>query len=158
MRRLVKSFLVLGALAAGCGSETKPPPVDVYPVTGSVNYKGQPVVGADITFFNTEADRSSFGRTDDRGEYRLTTFSMNDGAVAGKHIVTITKVEAAPVTAPLPDVESIDYAPPGIGEETVVAPPPKASIPAKYGDQQTSGLVAVVNSDAPNKFDFDLTD
>jgi hypothetical protein len=139
----------------GCGGSDAPP-MPVYPVTGVVKYKGQPVKGADITFFNKEADRSAFGRTDDEGEYQLTTFSSNDGAVAGKSIVTITKFEAPPASTAA-SVESEEYVPPGIGQSTS-PPPPKSSFPEKYGSQETSGLVAVVNADAPNKIDFDLKD
>jgi hypothetical protein len=47
--------------------------------------------------------------------------------------------------------------PPGIGQST--SPPrPNSEFPAKYGSQETSWLVAMVNADAPNKIDFDLKD
>ena len=153
-------LLMLSAAAVcGCGgSEGSKPPVDVYPVQGTVTHNGQPVVGADITFFNAEASRSAFGRTNDRGEYQLTTFSSNDGAVAGKHVVTITKVEAPLPTAPEASIESDAYVPPGEGE--AAAPPPaQSAFPAKYGDKSTSGLVAVVSAETPNdKVDFTLKD
>jgi hypothetical protein len=130
----------------------------VYPVKGTITHNGQPVVGADITFFNSEANRSAFGRTNDQGQYQLTTFSSNDGAVAGKHLVTITKVEVPPPTAAEPTVDSESYAPPGIGE-SAAPEPPKSSFPAKYGDPTTSGLVAVVSAETSNdKVDFTLTD
>jgi hypothetical protein len=156
MLRLSLLAAVSAITALGCSAK-KVSPAPVYPVTGIVTYKGQPVVGADITFSSDAENRSAFGRTDEKGKYRLTTFSANDGAVAGKHVVTIVKIEP-PAAAPiLPNVESPEYVPPGLGEDTSPAPP-KSEFPEKYGKQQTSGLIAVVNADAPNDIDFNLTD
>lgn len=154
LRRFLQLFCLFAVF--GCGSDPGPP-VPVHPVTGKVTYKGEPVVGADITFMNAEANRSAFGRTNDRGEYQLTTFSANDGAVAGKHVVTITKIESAPPTTEAAPIESEAYVPPGLGESTE-PPKPKSTFPEKFGKQDTSGLIAVVNADAPNKINFELTD
>ena len=148
------AMLALALVACGCGGGSAPP-APVFPVTGAVTYKGKPVVGADVTFFNSEANRSAFGRTNEQGEYELTTFSANDGAVAGKSIVTITKVEAPVAPVEQAPVDSPDYQPPGLNQSTTPARP-KSSFPAKYGSQETSGLVAVVSADAPNKINFDL--
>src|SRR5690606_32888601 len=81
----------LAVLALGCGGGEVEPPAPVFPVSGKVTYKGQPVAGADITFHHESGDRSAFGRTNDEGEYKLTTFSSNDGAIEGRHGVTIIK-------------------------------------------------------------------
>lgn len=142
----------------GCsgGGGKSAPPAAVFPVSGKVTYKGNPVVGADVTFTNEEAKRSAFGRTNDRGEYRLTTFSSNDGAVPGKHIVTIVKFEPAPQVVQ-PDESSTDYVPPGFGQSTA-PPPPKSTFPEKYGNAATSGLIAMVNAEGGNVVNFDLTD
>lgn len=158
MRRLMQcAMLTCASMVCGCGSSAEPP-VPVYPVTGTVTYKGTPVVGADITFFNKEANRSSFGRTNEQGEYQLTTFSANDGAVAGKSIVTIVKFEAPPMaTTDVASIDTEEYVPPGANQSTD-PPKPKSEFPDKYGKQETSGLVAMVNADAPNKVDFNLTD
>lgn len=156
MLRLVLMAIVCATTALGCsGSQARP--VAVYPVTGKVTYKSQPVVGADITFVNETENRSAFGRTDEKGEFQLTTFSSNDGAVAGKHIVTIVKVVPPPPPANEPAVESAEYVPPGLGESTA-PPPPKSDIPGKYANQQTSGLIAVVNAEGANHVEFDLKD
>jgi hypothetical protein len=156
--RCVLLATVFALIALGCSSR-KAGPVPVHEVSGVVTYKGQPVVGADLTFFNKELDRSAFGRTDEQGRYRLTTFSINDGAVAGKHIVTIAKSETPAVAPVIPDVESPEYMPPGLGESSMPAQePPKSSFPEKYGSQETSGLIAVVDADAPNEIDFKITD
>jgi hypothetical protein len=155
MRRA--SVLAATAVAILCGCGKSGPPIPVYPVSGTVKYKGKPVVGADVTFYNAEAKRSAFGRTDDQGEYQLTTFSSNDGAIAGKSAVTIQKFEDPAPAPPPPPVESPDYQPPGLGQSTM-PPRPKSTLPAKFAKAETSGLTAVVNADAPNKIDFDLKD
>src|SRR5690606_5861700 len=107
------------------------PPVPVYPVSGKVTYQGQPVSGADITFHHESTDRSAFGRTNDEGEYKLTTFSSNDGAVEGKHGVTIVKFQAPVEAPPVADVESEAYEPPGEGMSTDPVKP-KTDLPEKY--------------------------
>lgn len=147
--------LVLSAiLVAGCGGENlnRPP---VYKVSGKVTLQGSPVAGADITFVNKEANRSSFGRTNQAGEYQLSTFGANDGALEGKHDVAIMKIAPIAPTAALPDVESQEYQPPGVGESTLPEAP-KSEIPEQYGNAATSGLLGIVNKDGENKIDFDL--
>ena len=156
MSRFVWLAGAIALTALGCASR-KSPPQPVYPVTGVVTYQGRPVAGADVTFFNAEQGRSAFGRTDDQGKYRLTTFSSNDGAVAGKHVVTVVKPPPPVAAAPQPNVESTEYVPPGLGESTE-PPPPKSDFPEKYGKPESSGLVAMVHADAPNEFDLKLTD
>ena len=153
-RVIVCSMMFVVHSLLGCGGEAGPP-IPIYPVSGKLTYQGQPVVGADITFHNQEADRSAFGRTDDQGEYQLTTFSSNDGAVPGKSVVTITKFEPPPVASPVAAMESEHYVPPGMGQSTD-PPRPKSSFPEKFGDAQTSGLIGVVNADGPNTINFDL--
>lgn len=156
--RLLPRFaaLLCVMIACGCGSGGSPP-AKVYPVEGTLKFKGKPIAGADITFFNKEANRSAFGRTNDKGEYQLTTFSSNDGAVEGKNIVTISKFDAPQAATEVAPVESEAYVPPGFNQSTS---PVKASteFPAKYSSQETSGLIAVVSPDAPNTIDFDLKD
>jgi hypothetical protein len=135
----------------GCWGDAQVGPVPTFPVQGTVTFKGKPVVGADVGFFCREQNRSAFGRTDDKGEFRMTTFSSNDGAVAGQHVVTIMKFAEQTVTeqAGVEDEAYDPYAP--------SAPPPKlAEIPPKYAKQETSGLTAVVGPDTPNQFKFDL--
>lgn len=145
-------FVVL----SGCGGATvKRDPV--FPVKGKVTYKGKPVVGADVTFAHEGGKRSAFGRTDSEGMYQLTTFGNNDGAIEGKHSVTIAKSVVGAPAEPEAPVDSEAYVPPGYG------PPPKAQkpvdgIPAKYAKAETSGQIAVVNTDGENVMDFDLKD
>jgi len=146
--------LVVCCLFVGCSSSVAPP-LPVFKVTGKVTYKGEPVVGADIMFRCDEVNRSAFGRTNAEGVYKLTTFSANDGAVAGKHGVSIVLVPPSTPTAPIASIESDDYAPPGEGEST--DPQPVAStLPETYKDPATSGLIAVIEAGRENVQNFDL--
>lgn len=134
----------------GCGGGEKVSSREkVYPVTGKILYKGSPVASADVTFFCAEKNRSAFGRTNEQGMFTLTTYASNDGAVAGKHIVVVTKIQATAPPKKVADISDRAYEPPKQDESTDPAPPAN-SVPAKYGDAKTSDLIAVVSSDQPN--------
>lgn len=155
-KQLFCALLIL--IILGCGGAPAPNRDPVYPVSGKVTYKGQPVVAADITFIADAVNRSAFGRTDEKGEYRLSTFGAFDGAVAGKQTVIISKTGVASTGNEAP-IDSPDYVPPGYEKVKPPATPAEREIPAKYASPQTSGLIAIVNSDgAPNVIDFELKD
>lgn len=85
IRFLCMAFAVL--VAAGCNSDT-------YPVTGTVIFEdGTPVVDARV-IFRTKLDGehiTAFATTDENGDYALTTWQTDDGAVLGEHKVIVTK-------------------------------------------------------------------
>lgn len=148
------SVLFFSAVLIGCGGEQQSA-VPVFPVTGKVTFNGLPVAGANVTFFNKEKSRSAFGKTDDAGEYCLTTFTLKDGAVEGDHTVSVSKfVEAAEVVVEA-DLESENYEPPRIGYERPVAKA-ESGLPENYATAETSGLTATVSADGSNEFDFEL--
>lgn len=145
---------------SGCGKGAAPKNREpVFPVSGKITYKGKPVAGADIVFKSETVDRSAFGRTNEDGEYELSTFGSNDGAVAGKHSVVIVKSSVAAPTTPQAPVESTDYVPPGYEKVKPAAVKADAGLPAKYAKPETSGLIGIVNDDgSPNEANFDLKD
>lgn len=152
-------FLVALTVIAGCGGGSAKPSKrePVFKVQGKVTYKGKPVAGADVTFRSESVERSAFGRTDDQGNYKLSTFGANDGAVAGKHSVVIIKGVAEPAKPEAP-VESAEYVPPGY-EKVKPQPKAKSDFPEKYSKPATSGLLAIVNDDGKvNQIDFELND
>jgi hypothetical protein len=80
---------LLGAalvVTAGCGGGAKP-----VKVAGRVTLDDQPLAGATVTFTPTDAGTGHIaaGRTGEDGEFRLTTFSIDDGAVPGDYKVTV---------------------------------------------------------------------
>jgi hypothetical protein len=154
MRNLL-FIAVIGIAVAGCGSKERTGSDPVYPVTGIITLRGKPVAQAEVTFYNAAKNRSAFGKTNDKGEYKLTTFAPNDGAVEGQHAVTVVKVEAPAASTPVAPIESPAYQPPGFGESTEPKPP-KSELDEKYAKQETSGLTATIKTDGPNQVNFDL--
>jgi hypothetical protein len=147
----VVCMAILGCNRGGGGSSGPP----VYPVTGVVKLKGQPVVGADIIFSLKDGSASSFGRTDANGKYELTTRKSSDGALPGDYLVAISKTDdAAQAQTFVPQEDSKNYNP-FVGKNPTPRPPPKSGIPEKYGNVKTSGLTARVGTEK-NTIDFDL--
>jgi hypothetical protein len=142
----MKRFLViLTILAAGCGGPSRP---ETAPTSGRVTYKGQPVAGGRIVFFPepSGAGRQAIGTIGPDGRYSLTTFRDGDGAVLGRHRVTI---KATRVTGPPSPEEAADQMRRGVdlGVEWLV--------PKKYSRPETSPLTADVKR-GDNTIDFDL--
>ena len=86
--RLLLGFaLVLGL---GCGSGK------FAPVSGTVTMNGQPLAGALVIFSpiakegSIDAGPGSSGKTNDKGEYTLTSDTGRTGALVGKHRVSVS--------------------------------------------------------------------
>lgn len=156
----VLSVLVL--FSGGCGGKTRP---KIIPVSGKVTYKGQPVSGAVVSFMGESSPRSAVGKTNEQGEFTLTTYDSNDGAPVGKHAVSISK----PVKSA--EGDSLDGADSGkktaqmmMQGASVRTKPKKAqsfvdsSIPVRYANPKDTGLSFEVIEGDENKFTIDLTD
>jgi hypothetical protein len=134
----------------GCGSGQ----VAVYPVSGQVSFKGNPMVGGGtISFVPIDADsgKGAGGKIDAQGNYVMTTYREGDGAPAGKYRVLIRQfVVVEPEN--VPDGQTA-------GEGGVVMPRTQVSeeqrIPEAYANPQQSDLTVEVES-SQNDFDFDL--
>ena len=83
-------------LLCGCGPKV-PPTASVH---GKVTIGGKPVTTGRITFYPENNVRPAIGAIGTDGAYRLTTFHSNDGAILGKHVVTIEAFEGSPVQGP----------------------------------------------------------
>jgi hypothetical protein len=94
--------LLLVALT-GCGG------ADVMKVTGTLKYKGQPVPNA-LVDFTPAKGRPSYGETDGQGHFKLVYDRQHDGAVPGKHTVS---VRAKPATAAEKEAEMMGKKPTG---------------------------------------------
>jgi hypothetical protein len=150
---LAASCVVIAILGCNPGESDRLPraPVDV-----KVTYKGAPVENAVVTFLSmgvgAEAGRPpAFGRTGSDGTVKLGTYESSDGAVIGKHGVSIVKQEFTNQKA-VADQDSPDYNP---GASPV--PQTKHLLPQKYAVAGTSGLTADVVK-GPNSFTFELKD
>jgi hypothetical protein len=91
VRLLLGFALVLGL---GCGSGK------YAPVSGTVTMNGKPLAGALVIFSpvakegTIDAGIGSSGKTNDKGEYTLTSDTGRPGALVGKHRVSVSLMGA----------------------------------------------------------------
>jgi len=92
-------LFAIGVLAGGlcgCGGNE----FAVAPVTGKVTCQGKPVTEASITFSpfsqdaKAKAGKAAEATLNDSGEFTLNTYGNGDGAVIGKHRVTIIMIDS----------------------------------------------------------------
>jgi hypothetical protein len=129
----------------GCSDRPANRPA-TYPVSGIVQFSGSPVAGATVGFQSKQPQgRSASAITDAQGRYKLTTFSVGDGAPPGNYGVIVLKYKE---TA---SASGGEYRPVQ-GPE----PPPQHELPPKYAAAATSGLEATVGVTAL-EFNIDLS-
>jgi hypothetical protein len=148
------SLVTVGIVLAGCSNSSRPP---TYPVTGTVTWQGKPLAGAAITFVPTgEGGDAASAITDSEGKYALTTWEAGDGARPGEYRVKVSK-QAGETVDPSKRVQNLSYEEEQkiYVENTRPPPPARRLIPAKYEDDQTSGLVHKVE-DKPTTFDIKI--
>jgi hypothetical protein len=120
------------ALGAGCGNSNR----KTAPVEGTITYKGKPVPHGTV-MFQPDDGPAATGEIQN-GRYVLTTDPDGDGAVLGKHKVTVISLEDQ--SARLPEDR---------------APLLPAVVPLKYSFPDRSGLTATIE-DKNNVINFDL--
>lgn len=87
--------LLTALLAVGCSGEFQ-----LAPVTGEVTLDGEPLVNAAVYFQpQRSGDKQivgppSLGVTDESGRYSLKNTEQHNGAVVGKHVVSISTFES----------------------------------------------------------------
>lgn len=142
--------LILGLcclIASGCGGGGKKRP-PLGKVKGKITYKGAPVPDVEVAFMAEGAPRAGTGTTNGSGEYQLTTYDTNDGAIVGTHKVTVTQFASGSTKVMSPADLASQGAPPL---------PKGGAIPAKYADAKTSGLKNTVDPGS-NEINIELTD
>ncbi len=172
-RSLAPLAMSLLLLTAGCGGAPDSSSLCVA-VSVTVTYKGEPVEGAQVTFYaNGEGARTCTGTTDSSGRAVLGTYDFDDGAQPGPYKVTVSRADAAAAAGGMSDpalagVDVGDIAPgaalldPVLEEKKMAKAAakesPKSSLPAKYNDPTDSGLTFNVDSSGSNDFKVDLKD
>jgi len=80
--------LALPGLLVGCNSQ-------LATVHGKIVCDGKPVAAGSVSFFpkpkaegDLHAGRPASGAPDESGEFQLSTYGKNDGALIGTHVVT----------------------------------------------------------------------
>ncbi len=158
-----KGLAGIGAIGlftlAGCGS-----PANIAPATGVITMGGEPVAEAKVMFHPIDGGpRNSYGTTNSKGEFKVSTYGMNDGAIVGRHVVTITKVDTKDqVKFDANELAKTGYS--GAGYEKMMGPNAAKNrekdlsyiIPAKYSSKDTSGIEVDVVKGETNHFPFDL--
>lgn len=171
-KKYLFAVMFAAAVLGGCNKRSG---IASYPVTGTVTYKGKPVVGATISYVSTNPDGLKPGATTNSdGQFSLTTYiSPNEvlkGAPAGDYGVVIVKqvTKAAPA-------EDIDMANATMEQrmqsmqkqwasqqerspDGKSPPKPKSEIPEKYASVETSELKQTIVSGPNDPVEFKLTD
>jgi hypothetical protein len=132
----------LVAAAIGCSgqyedkfSRDRPP---VFKTTGQVTWNGKPASGALVTLHSKSHNLAASGRTDANGAFTLTTWRLDDGAVAGEHAVSIVTIVVTGHTNDGLPIEVND-------------------MPPKYQNPETSGLTAIINDVGSNILSFEVS-
>jgi hypothetical protein len=103
--------LLILTLLSGCGSAR------MGRVKGRVTFNGKPVSQAMLTFSPAagesvkEPGKPATGISDEEGNYDLSTFRNHDGALVGKHNVTVTLDDTNPARCARFQELTLDVAP-----------------------------------------------
>jgi hypothetical protein len=125
LRLIFAAFVIVG-----CG----PGRPATYPVRGTIVFAdGKPVAWGTVEFYSVEDKIAARGQIQPDGTFKLSTYGDGDGAVAGRHLVSI--IQAAYVDRPMQHHHA-----------------QSASLPTRYANPQTSGLELTVNSERVNEF------
>lgn len=135
-------------LASGCGPRLP----ETSPVSGRITVGGQLVTAGRIVFL-PDNGRPAIGAIENDGTYRLTTCQRNDGAVLGRHCVTIEAFEAPPADKPARFEDEL--AGKTVQGNTVGKLIHRWIVPEKYAQRSSSPLTADVKPGV-NAIDFNL--
>jgi hypothetical protein len=124
------------AAATGCGGKDRP-----VPVRGRVTLDGQPLSKATVQFIPASGQGSvASGLSDADGNFRLSTFKTDDGALPGDYKVTVTvqeipkEVAQADVRKANPKVEVMK------AQKAGRRKPPNSPIPQPYREAARTPL------------------
>lgn len=143
------------SVMVGCG----PSESNIAKASGVVTLDGKPVPEARVMFHPTAGGpRTSYGTTNEKGEFKASTFGRYDGSLVGECAVTVSKID----TSAQPKITGSDgYM--GKGYDQMMAPAnlaksvkPKFVIPQKYSNKETSGLKVKVAQGETNHFTLEL--
>jgi len=122
---------------SGCGPTEHLP--ECAPVTGKVTIGGEPLASAMVTFHPEGEGNKGQAATEADGTYVLNTYDVKDGAVIGKHTVTVER-----------------YLPPMPTQPGGKIPSARSTVPRKYNTPEKSPLKYEVKSGTNNVIDIPL--
>lgn len=145
---------------AGCGGKSTAGRQSVYKAKGKLTFAGGPLVGASVVFAPKDKQPAATGRTNDAGEFVLTTYDGGDGAAAGNYAVLVLKEDPS---SQAETTSSGGHNPGAVpdGSKMHAAQQAKKSsggggLPAKYGKASETPLSAKVEANGANEFNLDL--
>ncbi len=140
MKPMMALFVVAISALLGCGQAGGE---KTGSVSGTLTYKNAPLANVVVTF-TPEKGRPATGETDAAGKFTLSSFGKNDGAVLGKHKISLTdKPTGIPAMPGTPEAANATA---GVDR-----------FPAKYKTAASSGLEFEVKAGS-NTWDHDLQD
>jgi hypothetical protein len=122
-------FAMAAIVGAGCD---RPGTAPTAPARGKLLHNGKPATSARV-IFTPESGRPAVGTTDEEGNFVLSTFETDDGAVVGEHTVTVSDLE-----------------------RNWNQDPSTSRFPAPYERADTTPLEVEVKPEAENDFTFDM--
>jgi hypothetical protein len=155
-----RAALVLCSLVvvSGCSDPNKGRP-KVVPVTGAVAYNGKPIEGATVIFWVVGSPRPANGTTDEKGEFKLSTFAIDDGCVPGEAKITVVKERPRTGGETNPAAPGDPVALAKIAQENAKKKAPdKPLIPLKYSQETSTPLKETVKAEGENRFVIQLSD
>lgn len=145
---------VLCLTLAGCGSGER----RVAKASGVVLLDGNPIAGANVALLPAEPGAAATAVTDKDGKFSLTTKKQGDGAVVGKHRVTIMlRKYSGKLGEDIADADgnSISFAEEAI--QNVETPEYEWVVPERYSHPDFSGLTCEVPAGGSTSLKFELT-
>ena len=154
-------LVLLAIMLSGCGGDTGKgkPRAKVYKTKGKVTFLGSPVVSAVVSFSPKGDQPAAIGRTNDSGEFVLTTYAAGDGAAAGEFTVMVMLIDSgdAEKTPAIAHAKNqAEYVPTDTHNAKKAGKSSGNVLPAKYADPKSSTLTAKVESGKDNNFVFDV--
>lgn len=157
------AYLLIGCSSlcfAGCGGGADGGGVPVYPVSGTITMNGGPVAGASVTFSPKSGQPAAAGRTDNSGNFTVTTYTSGDGAAEGDFVVLVRKFAIADPSAE-PDADaghSTDAGASLAGGHAAKSGGDESGnlLPGNFGNKDSSPLNVTVKAEGENKFELKL--
>lgn len=148
-------LVCLIATLAGCGGggEGAAERVPVYEVSGKITMGGGPLANATVGFSPQGDQPAATGRTNDAGEYQLSTYDGFDGAAVGSYRVIVKKIASANESSG-EEHEGVEVI--GEGHGSSAASDSGNLVPESYGSVDDTPLSAEVTEDGENRFDFEI--
>ena len=157
MSRVMRFGVVASALAAtmsGCGESN-----GLYPVYGQVKYKGEPAVGATVSFYPRNAagpqGQIPQAEVDSDGSFRLVSGDLGSGAAPGQYAVLVEWRQGPLRTHRLDTARSVGKAVAREGKPLLIA---DDRLKGRYFDIAHPRLDAEVKPGSNNLPPFELTD